>query len=370
MRWINLAVPMLLTSLLLLATGVPEAVSAGSSSGVAVSQVYAGGGNSGASFTDDFVELVNRGSSPVDLTGWSLQYATASGTAWQPTPLAGTIGAGRYYLVRLAGGTTGAGLPTADATGTANLAATGGKVALVHDVSPLTCGAAAGSCSAVAAVEDLVGYGSATDYEGSGPAPVLTSTAAALRGGSGCTDTNSSTADFTTAPPAPRTSASPATSCDARAPPPAPSTKTVAQAASVDIDVQPVLSIALERPALSFGNAVAGETPSALSERITVVSNDTAGYSLTVRRTAFSPADLPLGLRASAPAGGQLGSAFGSGLVAIPVQPASELVIGSTTARSAAAGDVWQTNVGFTAPLPVVAPGHYTATVTYTVIER
>ena len=37
---------------------------------------------------------------------------------------------------------------------------------------------------------------------------------------------------------------------------------------------------------------------------------------------------------------------------------------------AAAGGDVWPTTLGFTAPLPSVAPGHYTSTVTYTVIGR
>ena len=64
------AVSLLLT--LVVAVGgalvVPAARSA--SPDVVVSQVYAGGGNSGASFTNDFVELFNRGSSAMESTGW------------------------------------------------------------------------------------------------------------------------------------------------------------------------------------------------------------------------------------------------------------------------------------------------------------
>jgi hypothetical protein len=45
-------------------------------------------------------------------------------------------------------------------------------------------------------------------------------------------------------------------------------------------------------------------------------------------------------------------------------------VIGTTSARTAAGGDAWPTTVGFTGPLPSVAPGHYSATVTYTLIGR
>src|SRR5207248_7913705 len=131
----------------------------------------------------------NRGSAAVDLTGWTVQYATATGTSWSATPLAGSIGAGRHYLVQLAtSGAVGASLPAADATGTTNLANTGGKVALVHDTAALTCGATAGSCSAVAVVHDLIGYGGATDFEGAA-APALSATTADART-DGCTDTD------------------------------------------------------------------------------------------------------------------------------------------------------------------------------------
>jgi len=53
---------------------VPAARSA--SSDMVVSQVYGGGGNSGATYANDFVELFNRGASAVDLGAWSIQYAS------------------------------------------------------------------------------------------------------------------------------------------------------------------------------------------------------------------------------------------------------------------------------------------------------
>ena len=49
-------------------------------SNVVITEVYGGGGNSGAPFNKDFVELYNRASTPVDLTGWSVQYSSAAGT--------------------------------------------------------------------------------------------------------------------------------------------------------------------------------------------------------------------------------------------------------------------------------------------------
>jgi hypothetical protein len=62
---------------------------------------------------------------------------------------------------------------------------------------------------------------------------------------------------------------------------------------------------------------------------------------------------------------------FGAGaLLALPVAPAADLLVGTTTTVSAAGGDVWPTRIGFTGPLPSVPPGHYAATVTYTAIAR
>jgi hypothetical protein len=338
------------------------------SSAVRISQIYAGGGNAGASFTHDYVELFNSGTSAVDVTGWTVQYASAASTTWQATALAGSIAPGHYFLVQLSSAASvGAALPSPDATGTTNMAVSGGKVALVHDAGALGCGATAGSCSAVSTVEDLVGYGSATDYEGAAAAPALSSSTAAVRAGAGCTDTGSSAADFTASDPAPRNSSTAAVTCGS-GPPPALS---VSEPAAVDIDIQPVLSMTLERPTISFGAGYSGDTPAAISERVTVVSNNVTGYALSVHRTAFTPADLPLGLSSSAPAGTQLGASLvGGSRAAIPIVPAADLVIGTSSARSASGGDAWPTSVGFTSPLPVVAPGHYAATVTYTLIGR
>ena len=340
----------------------------GVSADMVVSQVYAGGGNSGATFTNDFVELFNRGASPIDLSTWSIQYASAAGTTWQVTPLSGSVQPGRYFLVQLASAAAvGAPLPTPDATGTTNMANTGGKVALVRSTAALSCGAAAGSCSADPLVADLIGYGSASDYEGSGAATGLTNTTAALRASGGCTDTDDNASDFAGATPDPRNSASAPAGCGTPPPPPG----GVSADAGVDVDIQPVLSIALERQSISFGNVFAGDDPPPVSERVTVSSNHAAGYALSVHRSAFQPADLPLGLTASAPPGGQVGAQLAGGAKApIPIAPAPDLLVGTTSGPSASGGDVWQTNVSFTSPIPVVPPGRYTATITFTVIGR
>ena len=291
MARIRLLVSLLLAAALLTATSAYSA-----SSSLVVSQLYAGGGNAGAAYANDFVELFNPGTAAVDLTGWTLQYASAASASWQSTALAGSVPAGRYYLVQLASAAAiGAPLPAPDAAGTTNLAVSGGKVAVVRASDALTCGASAGSCSGNAAIADLVGYGSAADYEGSAAAPALNSTTAAVRADSGCTDSGDNAADFSAAAPTPRNASAAAHAC-AAPPPPGPGTS---QGAAVDIDIQPVLSISLERPSVSFGTAASGSTPAAISEAVTVVSNSATGYALTVHRSAFVPADLPLGIAAA-----------------------------------------------------------------------
>jgi hypothetical protein len=332
------------------------------SADLVVSQVYAGGGNSGATYANDYVELFNRGSAGVDVSGWTVQYATASGTSWSPTTLAGTIAPGRHYLVQLASaGSNGAALPTADATGTTNLANTGGKVAIVHDTAALSCG----SCSSVAAVHDLIGYGTANDFEGTA-ADAPDNATALVRAGAGCTDTDSNSADFTASAPSPRNSTAAVSSCGGST-----GGGGTSQSANVDIDVQSTLSISLEHSSVSFGSAVVGQTPAPLGEKVTVSSTDASGYTLTAHRSSFTPADLPLAVGSTAPAGGLVNALFGGGaLLALPVAPTADLLVGTTTGVSAVGGDIWPTRIGFTGALPSVPPGHYSATVTYTVIGR
>ena len=156
-----------------------------------ISQVYGGGGNSGSTYKNDFIEIFNSGSTAVSLTGYSVQYSSALGTSWQVTTLSGTLPPGRYYLVQEsqgAGGTVN--LPTPDASGTIAMSATDGKVALVSSTTALT-----GSCPTTGVV-DFVGYGTANCFEGSAAAPQLSATTSDSRKGGGYTDTNSNANDF------------------------------------------------------------------------------------------------------------------------------------------------------------------------------
>ena len=80
----------------------------GASPSLVISQVYGGGGNSGATFTNDFIEVFNRGSTPVSLSGLSVQYASTTGNFTQFTALGSTtLNPGQYFLVQEAAGTGG-----------------------------------------------------------------------------------------------------------------------------------------------------------------------------------------------------------------------------------------------------------------------
>jgi predicted extracellular nuclease len=169
---------------------------------VAISQVYGGGGNAGTTYRNDFIELYNRGTTDVSLSGWSVQYAAATGTSWQVTPLTGTIPAGRHYLIQQAAGSGGTvDLPDPDDTGTIAMSATNGKVALVAATTALS-----GACPSGGTIRDLVGYGTANCFEGAGPVPALANTTAALRKDQGAIDTDDNAADFVLGDPTPRAS--------------------------------------------------------------------------------------------------------------------------------------------------------------------
>lgn len=170
------------------------------STSVVVSEVYGGGGNSGATLTHDFIELGNRSSQPVSLEGWSVQYASATGSTWQVTPLRGSIAPGASFLVQEAAGSGGTtALPTPDATGSIPMSGSSGKVALVSTTTPLTCST---TCVAEPSIVDLVGYGGANSYE-TAPTPSLSNTTSASRSAT-FVDTDNNANDFTVGAPSPK----------------------------------------------------------------------------------------------------------------------------------------------------------------------
>ena len=187
-----------------MADGVPSSPA----TGVVISQIYGGGGNSGSTYRNDFIELYNGGTTPVDLTGWSVQYASTSGTSWtNKTNLTSVILApGQYYLVQEAAGSGGTvSLPTPDASGSISMAAGAGKVALVRSTTALS-----GACPKTdLSVVDFVGYGTGTNcYLGSGPTATINASTAALRAFNGQQDSHDNAADFSVGAPNPRNTSS------------------------------------------------------------------------------------------------------------------------------------------------------------------
>jgi predicted extracellular nuclease len=178
------------------------------SADVVVSQVYGGAGCSAAgcsTYQNDFIELYNRGPSPISLSGWSVQYASSTGTTWQVTPLTNVaLQPGQYYLVAESFSSTGTNpLPVPNATGTIAMSATAGKVALVNNATAL-----AGACPALSgAIVDFIGYGTTANCAETANAPAPSTMTADLRAAGGQTDTDNNSADFVIGTPTPRNSA-------------------------------------------------------------------------------------------------------------------------------------------------------------------
>lgn len=167
---------------------------------IVISQVYGGGGNSGATYMHDFIELYNPTEEAVDLTGYTVKYAGATGVfvTSNTTELNGAIPPNSYYLIQQAQGSGGtAALPTPDQTGSINMSGTNGKAGLFHGEELI----------------DLIGYGSANEYEGSAAAPGLGNSTAAVRltapgadSSSRGLDTDNNATDFAAVSPDPRNS--------------------------------------------------------------------------------------------------------------------------------------------------------------------
>jgi hypothetical protein len=177
-----------------------------------VSQIYGGGGNSGATYTNDFVELFNPTNSTINISGWSVQYQTAAGSTWTSVAsLTGSIAAGKYYLIQLAsGGAVGSPLPIPDLSPASptNIAATAGKIALVNSTTLLP------NCID-ASIVDKVGYGTtSTVCNETTNAAAPSNTTSILRKNNGCTDTDNNSSDFVTGTPNPRNNATIANICN------------------------------------------------------------------------------------------------------------------------------------------------------------
>lgn len=275
---------------------------------VVISQVYGGGGNSGATLRSDFIELHNRGNTAVSVAGWSVQYASATGSTWNKTDLTGSIPAGGYYLIKQADGsnTLASALPTPDASGSITMSATTGKVVLVSNTTQQT-----GSCPIGVSIIDRVGFGSTANcVSGWGANTAAPSnTNAVLRKDGGCLYTGVPGNDFVAAAPLPRnTSTAPLVCGTAPEPGPvdevtvSPSTGTVAMNTTLQLTATARDTADVTVPSATFvwstsdaniatvstSGLVTGVTPGVVT--ITATSN---GFTGTATITVPEPATLP-----------------------------------------------------------------------------
>ncbi|MCG7278982.1 ExeM/NucH family extracellular endonuclease [Corynebacterium imitans] len=167
---------------------VPTAYAAPDGSNVVINEVYGGGGNSGATISNDFVELYNPTDADIDITGWVLDQQSASGNSGNKAALSGTVPAGGYFLIKgAAGNNKDNPLENADFESTFNF---GGKEAsaVLHDASGNQV--------------DLVGWGGAKNSEGA-PAKGTSNSTSVQRKEAGV-DTDNNAADFEVAAPTPQ----------------------------------------------------------------------------------------------------------------------------------------------------------------------
>jgi hypothetical protein len=195
-----------------------------SNSPVRISQIYTRGGEAGATYQNDFVEIFNAGSTAVNINGWALAVNTFEGTTQQ------AIGArfnssfsmlpGMHLLIRFRGnGTAGQPVPGEfPVINDISLGSTSGQIMLLSPSQKLPAGCPA-SFGVNGAVTDFVGYGTTTCFEGA-PAPVPAANQSLTRIGGGCTDTDNNANDFALQAPNPRISTSALTPCGSSAPQP------------------------------------------------------------------------------------------------------------------------------------------------------
>jgi hypothetical protein len=152
---------------------------------VIITEVYGGGGNSGAPYTNDFVELYNTTDNAVSVAGWSVQYFSATGTGTSGSvvviPAGKSIPARTHYLIQCSGGATGAALPVPDVTGSLNASSTAGKVILYTTDAAQTISDIA-SITGNVNFKDYMPYGTtATPVWGSAMSSNASNTTAAVR---------------------------------------------------------------------------------------------------------------------------------------------------------------------------------------------
>jgi hypothetical protein len=193
-------------------------------SNIRISQVYTRGGEAGAAFQNDYIELFNRGNVPVDISGWSINIANFAGTPpniqisssgirlFNPNGI--ILAPGKHLLIKFGGnGTSGQPINSPDINlNPMPISDVGGQIALLAKDKTLPFGYCPAAPDLTGVVVDYVGYGIAICYEGTvTPAPGPNNSLTRI--GGGCTDNDNNLADFSLATPNPRTLANAATPC-------------------------------------------------------------------------------------------------------------------------------------------------------------
>jgi len=150
---------------------------------------------------DDWVEIYNPTAAPIALDGWSVQKTTGTGGTLVRVPLAGTIAARGYWLIVRNGATTNPDLANqADTLASDNFSLAANNIVYLANNNENITGADDEN------IIDRVGWGTAENYEGAGPAPAITEAKSISRTPDG-EDTDDNQTDFTITNPTPRSSA-------------------------------------------------------------------------------------------------------------------------------------------------------------------
>ncbi|MEI8086415.1 MAG: C10 family peptidase [Paludibacter sp.] len=133
-----------------------------STADVIISQVYGGGGNTGATYKSDFIELFNTTNSDINISGWNLYYlgATSSITTFKyEFPTNSIIKSGKYFALKGADGTGTQPAWNIDFDGSTTLAlgGTAGKLILLKSN-------AAFSLTATPTIEEIITNVDFADY--------------------------------------------------------------------------------------------------------------------------------------------------------------------------------------------------------------
>lgn len=160
---------------------------------VIITEVYGGGGNTGATFKNDFIELYNTTNSPIDISGWSIQYYSATGTTpgtdgsnVHTFPSGSIIPAKSHFLIQQAAGTGGtADLFEPNVSGTLAISGTGGKVILFTTNTAQTITSDISSVTGHVNFKDYLPFGASTPVWGSAMSATTNTTSATRKKVSG-----------------------------------------------------------------------------------------------------------------------------------------------------------------------------------------